>query len=715
MPASASTKKSSKPTAKPQSRQAVKTKPAANKAAGPAKTQPKKTPAKAAAKSPAKSPVKSQVKPNPAASLQAQEDRTPRLVIQDTGAIAYASPGLATLLKIKPADLQGEQAHSIITFVDPADAQHDRPGLGGADGDPWAASIIPGEHAVIVAFKNAEKPLSMHFDWIKLPDGRRYLVATGLTSRKGKADADLKGLVQALVQKKTEIRAAAASQDFSAAMPMFMNMSHDLMLLMSREGQLTFCNHSFTEILGYAQEDLATMNFLDLVHADDRIHIRPLLKSLMQNDKSEAGRLIAFDCRVLGKDNKIHWLEWRQKREGQNIFAVCRDLTEIKEHEDTLLRQKEQLSEAQEIGRMGHWRWKIGGDLINFSDQIYRIFGVSRDQFEPSLDAINSVLHRRDRGRMAQAFQRAMIEQEDYEMEFRILHPNGQSRFILLQGRCEMDKDGDVAALFGIMQDITERTQHERELREAKEAAERAYSAKSQFLANMSHELRTPLNAIIGFSEMMQRQLLGPIGTAKYLDYIGGIRESGEHLLDLISDILDMSKIEAGKYELDTEEFNLLKVLRLGAHMIEGRALDAQVRVVSNIPEDDSLSIVADRRAIMQMVLNLLSNAVKFTEPGGEVRIDYARNGDEGVSFCISDTGIGIPPSKIKYVCRPFEQAANHFTRNHEGSGLGLAITKDLAELHGGSISLESAVGVGTKVTISLPWDTTKTKRASAS
>ena len=715
MPASASAKKSSKPTAKPQSRQAVKTKPAANKAAGSAKTQPKKAPAKTAAKAPAKSPVKSQVKPNPAASLQAQEDRTPRLVIQDTGIIAYASPGLATLLKIKPADLQGEQANSVLNFVDPADAQHDRPGLGGIDGDPWTASIIPGEHAVIVAFKNAEKPLSMHFDWIKLPDGRRYLVATGLTARKGKADADLKGLVQALVQKKTEIRAAAASQDFSAAMPMFMNMSHDLMLLMTREGQLTFCNHSFTEILGYAQEDLATMNFLDLVHADDRIHIRPLLKSLMQNDKSEAGRLIAFDCRVLGKDNKIHWLEWRQKREGQNIFAVCRDLTEIKEHEDTLLRQKEQLSEAQEIGRMGHWRWKIGGDLINFSDQIYRIFGVSRDQFEPSLDAINSVLHRRDRGRMAQAFQRAMIEQKDYEMEFRILHPNGQSRFILLQGRCEMDADGDVAALFGIMQDITERTQHERELREAKEAAERAYSAKSQFLANMSHELRTPLNAIIGFSEMMQRQLLGPIGTAKYLDYIGGIRESGEHLLDLISDILDMSKIEAGKYELDTEEFNLLKVLRLGAHMIEGRALDAQVRVVSNIPEDDSLSIVADRRAIMQMVLNLLSNAVKFTEPGGEVRIDYARNGDEGVSFCISDTGIGIPPSKLKYVCRPFEQAANHFTRNHEGSGLGLAITKDLAELHGGSINLESAVGVGTKVTISLPWDTTKTKRASAS
>jgi two-component system cell cycle sensor histidine kinase PleC len=123
---------------------------------------------------------------------------------------------------------------------------------------------------------------------------------------------------------------------------------------------------------------------------------------------------------------------------------------------------------------------------------------------------------------MAQAFQRAMIEQRNYEMEFRVLRPSGESRFILLQGRCELDEEGDVSALFGIMQDITERNLHERELREAKEAAERAYAAKSQFLANMSHELRTPLNAIIGFSEMIQRQMLGPIGTEKYLDYIGG-------------------------------------------------------------------------------------------------------------------------------------------------------------------------------------------------
>jgi len=226
----------------------------------------------------------------------------------------------------------------------------------------------------------------------------------------------------------------------------------------------------------------------------------------------------------------------------------------------------------------------------------------------------------------------------------------------------------------------------------------------------MSHELRTPLNAIIGFSEMMQRQLLGPIGTEKYLDYIGNIRESGEHLLDLISDILDMSKIEAGKYELDLEEFNLLKVLRLSCHMIEGRALDAQVKVLCEIREEDFIDVVADRRAVMQIMLNLLSNAVKFTEPGGQVKAEYFVT-DEALSIRVSDTGIGIPASKLRYVTEPFEQAANHFTRNHEGSGLGLAITKELVELHGGGMQIESTVGVGTIVTFSLPKDCAATRR----
>ena len=659
------------------------------------KTVVKSRPSALKSKKPATTTARPKIKSRP-------ESKTARLVIHENGTILFATP------EIFGDTAQGTKAQDFFSFISPDDAMHDRPNMRASDQtDPWVAAILDGEHEISLSGSKA-KPLSMRFDRIALPDGRHYLVASTQSPKKSKA-ADLQSFVSSLIPAVTET-IAVNSNSHAPELTTFLNMTHDLILLMDKEGRLIHANDTFRDVLGYSMDDLKEMSFVDLIHAEDRAHIRPTFKSMMQDDIAHDGRLIAFECRVVDRDGNAHWLEWRQKREGEKIYAVCRDLTDSKSHEEALIRHQQQLSEAQAIGHMGHWRWEVGSDNITFSDEIYRIFGVSRDKFIPSIKSVNSLLHRRDIGRMAQAFQRAMIEQRNYEMEFRIIRPDGKSRFILLQGRCDMDADDDVGALFGIMQDVTERIQHERELRDAKEAAERAYAAKSQFLANMSHELRTPLNAIIGFSEMMQRQLLGPIGTEKYLDYIGNIRESGEHLLDLITDILDMSKIEAGKYELDLEEFNLLKVLRLACHMIEGRALDAQVKVICEIREEDFIDVVADRRAVMQIMLNLMSNAVKFTEPGGQVKAEYVIS-DETISIKVTDTGIGIPASKLRYVTEPFEQAANHFTRNHEGSGLGLAITKELVELHGGKLLIESTVGVGTSVTFQLPKDCAITRR----
>lgn len=207
---------------------------------------------------------------------------------------------------------------------------------------------------------------------------------------------------------------------------------------------------------------------------------------------------------------------------------------------------------------------------------------------------------------------------------------------------------------------------------------------------------------------MMQQQLLGPIGNERYLDYIKGIRESGEHLLDLITDILDMSKIEAGKYELDLEQVNLSKVVRLAMHMMEGRAMDAGIKLSVRMAED--VHIIADRRAIMQITLNLLSNAVKFSHQNGRVEIECVQR-DGFIALRVKDNGIGIPANKLKTITNPFEQAANQYSRGHEGSGLGLSITKELAELHGGSIHIESQVDVGTTVTIRLPADASETRR----
>ena len=666
----------------------------------PARPKPRDTTKKKTAPAPVsrkKTPAKSKSAPKnsktPAKQPQKAKEMA-RLVINECGQIVFADAPLF-------AGAVGMHARDYFTFASPEDAQHDRPVALSDHADAWTAAILDGDHDIILT--NGKRH-TIRFDRMKIPGRGNFLIAAEIDTRAKKQQTDLAGWMNEIViapePEKPSLKLVAASDHLSP----FLDMTHDLILLMDRDGTPLHINETFGDVLGYTLETLSGMNFIDLVHPEDRSHIRPTFKSMMQDDIARDGRLIAFECRIVDAHGNPHWLEWRQRRTGDRIYAVCRDLTDSKSHEEQLIRHQQQLSEAQSIGHMGHWRWAAGDDRIFFSDEIYRIFGVSPEKFTPTISSVNSLLHRRDIGRMAQAFQRAMIERKNYEMEFRIIRPDGHSRFIILQGRCEKDDDGDVCALFGVMQDVTERVQNERDLRDAKEAAERAYAAKSQFLANMSHELRTPLNAIIGFSEMMQRQLLGPIGTEKYLDYIGNIRESGEHLLDLITDILDMSKIEAGKYELDLEEFNLLKVLRLACHMIEGRALDAQVKIICDVREDDFIDIVADRRAIMQIMLNLLSNAVKFTEPGGEVRAEFIQSSDS-ISVRVTDTGIGIPASKLRYVTEPFEQAANHFTRNHEGSGLGLAITKELIELHGGALAIESTVGVGTSVTFSIPKD----------
>lgn len=670
-----------------------------------AKAAPAKN-TKAAAKASAKKTARSGSK-KPAAAPKAE---AARLVIASSGKIMFISDTLAAMMKVKPSDITNAIASDLINFDNPENALHDRPMMLADDQDAWTHSIVPGDHDIALHVGKVTKKISMRFDRITLPDGRNFLIAS--TAGKSKGNADLEQYLEKLFVSNAPPEKEAHNSIktlVEADLKSFLNMTYDLALLMSKDGQILYTNDTFDAVLGYTSEDFQKLTFLELVHQDDRSHIRPIFRSMVLNEEGVRDHMIAFECRVVAKDGKTHWLEWRQRRENDKIYAVCRDLTEAKEHESSLIRHQRQLSEAQAIGHMGHWYWNVGDEKIDFSDEIYRIFGVTKDQFSPTLDTVNSMLHRRDIGRMAQALQRAMIEQRNYEMEFRIIRPSGQARFIRLEGRCELDNEGDVVALFGIMQDITERTQYERELRDAKESSERAYAAKSQFLANMSHELRTPLNAIIGFSEMMQRQLLGPIGTPKYLDYITGIRESGEHLLDLITDILDMSKIEAGKYELDLEEFNLVKVIRLSTHMMEGRALDAEVKIINDFTIEEQI-LNADRRAVMQILLNVLSNAVKFTEPQGTVRVECVPK-ENHVVIRITDTGIGIPANKIQYVTRPFEQAANQYSRNHEGSGLGLSITKDLVELHGGSLHLESTVGIGTCVTIRLPYDCANTRR----
>ena len=640
---------------------------------------------------------------HPATAPQSQADELARAVFDAQGRVIFMTPAFATLCGTDSAGLTGLDLLNILSFADPDEAFHSGSMFGKAASEESPISMLrEGAHDILLG----QHRMEMQFDRINLPDGRVYVIAGTGPDATALDDGFLKQ-INAMEARESEPVSGPGSGKINTVssegeLRHFLNMSHDLLSICDAQGHFMRVNITFNSVLDYSDDELLRMTFLDIVHPDDKPQVRNTLSALMYEDAAQ-DKIADFEARLLAKDGSIHWMEWRHKRSGDVIYSVGRDVTTFKQHEETLRQREMMLREAQSIGHMGHWRWLVGSDVIVWSDEIYKIFGVSSENFSPALDAVNRMTHKRDVGRLLQAFQRAIIEQNDYEMEFRITRPDGEVRYIRCEGRCEHDANDEVVALFGIMQDVTERTINEINLTEAKEAAERAYAAKSQFLANMSHELRTPLNAIIGFSEMMQRQLLGPIGSARYLDYIGGIRESGEHLLDLISDILDMSKIEAGKYELDLEELNIAKIIRLAVHMMEGRATEGKIIISIDMASED-MQVVADRRALMQVFLNLLSNAVKFTEPGGSVRVECSER-DDYISIRVHDTGIGIPANQLKNITRPFEQAASHYTRKHEGTGLGLAITKELIELHAGSLHIDSTVGVGTTVTIRLPYN----------
>ena len=271
------------------------------------------------------------------------------------------------------------------------------------------------------------------------------------------------------------------------------------------------------------------------------------------------------------------------------------------------------------------------------------------------------------------------------------------------------DKSVDPQSLFVVLDRCFDRVDLLRdreaayqELRVAKEEAEAANQAKSGFLATMSHELRTPLNAIIGFSEMMKQEVLGAVGNEQYRSYIADIHASGTHLLQIINDILDLSKAEAGKIDLSEDVFDLRDIMRAVRQLTLGRVTAACLALRVELP-DELPPISGDERKTKQVLLNLIANSVKFTQAGGALAITASWDVADGVAITVADTGIGIPEEDLERVLKPFEQVDSSFTRQHQGTGLGLPLVKAIMEMHGGRFELKSELGVGTWATVIFP------------
>jgi two-component system, cell cycle sensor histidine kinase DivJ len=318
--------------------------------------------------------------------------------------------------------------------------------------------------------------------------------------------------------------------------------------------------------------------------------------------------------------------------------------------------------------------------------------------------AMQSLVHPEDLNAVQAALMESSYHGRAGSAEVRLQHKDGH--FVWAEIRCRPAREhlGEPADIVAVTRDISERKLQEGALVEARDAALNANRAKSRFLANMSHELRTPLNAIIGFSEVMTREMFGPVGP-RYQEYSRLIHESGGHLLELINSVLDMSKIEAGKFELTEELFDLEETAESAVRFLRLPAERASVALKLAVAPGARL-VFADRRAIKQILVNLLSNGVKYTPPGGEVKVTakIMNEAGRGIEIIVSDTGTGIAKTDLARLGQPFEQVESAETRAKEGTGLGLALVKSMAAMHGGEAVLESTLGEGTTVTVRLPF-----------
>jgi PAS domain S-box-containing protein len=380
--------------------------------------------------------------------------------------------------------------------------------------------------------------------------------------------------------------------------------------------------------------------------------------------------------------------------------ATFTDITELKRAEEALRESEENfrtLVENTEIGiSIG-----VRRNLLFANEAFARIFGYeSRDDLL-QVGHYDALIAPRDLDRV-RAISDARTEDRPAPTvyEFEGIRKDGTTFW--LQRTSRMVTWNGQRATLGTVIDITQRKRAEERLRSALEAAETANRAKSDFLAMMSHELRTPLNAIIGFSEVLSRETFGPLGHDRYKSYVNDIATSGRHLLEMINDILDMSKIESGRYEIAPVESDVTALVSDTVQVVRGQMEQQKIDFALDV-DPATPPAYADMRAVRQILLNLLSNAIKFTPEGGKITVSAGPLDSGGVYLAVTDTGIGIAKDDLEAVLKPFNQGSNPHSTVQPGTGLGLPIVSSLAEMHGGRFRIESEPGIGTTATIELP------------
>lgn len=387
------------------------------------------------------------------------------------------------------------------------------------------------------------------------------------------------------------------------------------------------------------------------------------------------------------------------QRNYVGTVGVIRDITDRKKAQDALQHEREFLEKLINAVPLPIFLIDTNGALQRANSALFRFFGI---------DARSTLGLRWHDFLSIETAERLAVgdldAKEESIYEAMLTVAGGEERMVLVT-KVRFNKPGEgVYGQIGVLIDITERTRTETELRTAKRLADEATKAKSEFLATMSHELRTPLNAILGFSEMISMQVLGAEDPSRYRDYAGSIYESGSHLLEIINDILDISAVEAGKLTLHPEDIDTVTLVESAERLIQVRAEKRRLRLDVDLI-DAPKRLRVDKRRVKQILINLLGNAVKFTPEGGEIKLQAHGTDEGGVSFVVSDTGIGMDAEGLAKALTLFGQVDSRLARRYEGTGLGLPLSQHLAESLGGGLKVQSTLGRGTTITVTLPAD----------
>ncbi len=479
-----------------------------------------------------------------------------------------------------------------------------------------------------------------------------------------------------------------------------------------RAGVPVYTNREIASTLGYSPEEVLALGntvLVRLIHPDD---LPRILRVFAEFDTLGDGEVSEFEYRAQHKDGTHRWLLNRtvvftRTPDGRahQMLSLAQDVTLRKQSEDRLRESEERLRLGLDAGNTGTWDWDIVNDRVTWSERVYEFHGLTPETFDGRVEGFQKLIHPEDAERVAQAIRRSLATRLGYQVEFRIVRPDGRVRWLTTTGKAHYDEDGKPVRMVGATRDITEnkRTELERDAllaseRAARSEAERANRLKDDFLATVSHELRTPLNAILGYAQLLRRRTLER-DVAEGLEVI---ERNARVQTEIINDLLDMSRIISGKLRLDVQRVELPAVIDAALETVRTAADARGIRLVRTV---DPLAgpVSGDPGRLQQVIWNLLTNAVKFTPKGGRVQIVLGRVNSH-VEISVSDTGQGIAPSFLPYLFEKFRQSDASATRTHGGLGLGLALVKNLVEMHGGTVHARSpGEGGGATFIVELP------------